>query len=173
MLFLTNQVLRKKVKLLRKDCKFVAIIILLGALSFIGCSTRKVKLEVPVGSVQANTDFKKGYEVYFFTDSLKGDVLRKFPNGDYLLSYELTGLLKKENPYHPVELKKVLLSEDTDGDIKIIKISLVSGYFFGKTRVSEKRFHFKNEYLLKNDPDKTTRKILFSSGDKEYILELP
>jgi len=33
-------------------------------------------------------------------------------------------------------------------------------------------FHFRNEYLLKNNAEKPVNKILFQSGDKEVLIDL-
>ena len=110
-------------------------------------------------------------------DSLNIEIVKKLPNGDYIVAYSILGQITKEYWGKSLMLKKIRLIEegnysDTNSYDKRITLIPVQCYFFGKAGMYPQPFSIKNEYLVKKDSENPIRKILFSIGDKESLLEL-
>ncbi len=159
-------------KLLRKGCNTgVIILFLLVASNFSSCNTSKKRQVL----VTYDAEVKQGEFDGAHIDSLKVDIIKKTSDGDYLVAYSVWGQITEEYWNKSMTLKKVRLIEQDSGDIsydKYILLIPVQEYFFGKAGACPTSFQFKNEYLLKNNLEKPITKVMFRSGDKEYLLEL-
>lgn len=153
------------------------MLLLVCVFVFLSCgSTGKLKQEV---LVTYNVKLKKGEAEVTRIDSLKAEVVRQLPNGNYIVTYTVSGQIINNAPEKYRTLTKVRLSEfdlDISTDVKkydrLVVIAPVQGYFFGKAPLYQ-TFRFKNEFLVDFRTDKRIKKVMFSCGDKEYLLELP
>jgi len=170
--------LKKKVKRLRNSYNEIGIQVVVGVLLLVcvlvsfSCSTTKGK-EI---TVTYEPEMKKGEKDGAQIDSLKIELVKRYPNGDFLVSYSIQGRITEEYWHKSMVLRKIRLIEKEDSTSlydKQITLTPVLCSFFGIAAMWPRPFHIKKEYLIKNSPDKSIRKVLFSSGDKEYLLELP
>ena len=123
-----------------------------------------------------NKEIKPGERDGAQIDSLKIELVKKLSNGDFLVTYSIFGQITEEYWHKSMILKKIRLVEkenDTTLYNRRVILTPVQCSFFGKAAMYPQPFHIKNEYLIKNNPRNPVNKILFSSGDKEYLLELP
>jgi len=150
----------------------VSILLLVFIINFYNCSTTRT---LPV---TYDTEIKKGERDGAFIESIVAQVDKKLSNGDYIISYYLSGQITEEYWNRSLVLKKIRLIEDDHScDTllfdKCIRLIPVQGYFLGKAAACPFPFTIKNEYILMNDPEKPIKKVMFQSGNKEFLLELP
>lgn len=176
MLCWINRDLRKKVQRLRNVYNYkdkqvtVSLLLLVCVFTFFSCKTKEgfpVTYEPEVKSTE-----RDGARI----DSLEVKIIKKLPNGDYVVEYSILGQITPEYWHSHLTLKKIRLIEK-DGDSSMfdrhIVLTPVQCYFFGKAAVDPLPFRITNDYVVKNNLEKPIKKILFSSGDKNYLLELP
>jgi len=148
----------------------VCLLLLVCLFTLFGCKANK---GFPV---TYNKEVKEGERDGAQIDSLKIELVKKYPNGNLLVAYSIQGQITEEYWHRSMVLKKVRLIVD-EGDTSLydkrITLIPVQCNFLGKAGMYPQPFHIKNEYLIKSNSDKPIKKILFSSGDKEYLLELP
>lgn len=128
-------------------------------------------------AVTHDTEIKEGERDGAQIDSLNIEIVKKLPNGDYLIAYSIFGQITEEYWGRSLMLKKIRLIEEnnyseTDSYDKRITITPVQCYFFGKAGLYPQPFKIRNEYLIKNNLKNPAKKILFICGEKEHLLEL-
>jgi len=167
--------LKKKVKKLRNaynhNYRQVTTLLLLLVCIFVssGCGQSK-KL-----AVTYEREAKKGERDGAHIDSLYVEVVKKLSNGGYIVAYSISGQITEEYWHSHMMLKKVRLTEeDSDTPLydKRITLTPVQESFFGKAAANPEPFHIRNEYTVKNNSKNPLKKIMFSSGGKEFLLEL-
>lgn len=124
-----------------------------------------------------DTEIKKGERDGAHIDSLNIEIVKKLPNGDYLIAYSIFGQITEEYWNKSLMLKKIrLIEEDNNSETgyydKRITLTPVQCYFLGKAGMYPQPFKIRNEHLVKNNLGNPTKKILFTCGTKEYLLEL-
>lgn len=153
--------------------KQVTALLLLLVCIFVssGCGqTRKL-------AVTYDKEIKKDERDGAQIDSLNIEIIKKLPNGDYIVAYTISGQITEEYWNKSLMIKKIRFIEEnnhlgTGSFDKRITLTPVQCYFFGKAAAYPHPFHIRNEYLVKKDSENPIRKIMFSSGDKEFLLEL-
>ncbi|MDU1891945.1 MAG: hypothetical protein E6767_14755 [Dysgonomonas sp.] len=148
----------------------MSLLLLVCVFTLFSCKVNR-KVEVTYNR-EAKPGEKDGAQI----DSLKIKLVKELSNGNFLVSYSIFGQITEEHWHKSMMLKKVrLVEEENDTTLygKHVILTPVQCSFFGKAGMYPQPFHIKNEYLIKNNLDNPIKKILFSSGDKEYLLELP
>lgn len=169
--------MKKKQKLLKRGYKKIEgsiIIFILFAFLSVRCTSSRPELSLPVTNEQkAQKGEVDGAEIY----SLDVQISKLKHNGDYAILYTIVGQITPDYWHGHHMLKKIRLTEEdcnyeTMGYDKRITLTPVQSYFPGKAGANPPPFRIENRYVIKNNVKDPLKKVLFVSGNKEFLLEL-
>lgn len=170
--------MKKKQKLSKRDCKQLKegiTILILFAFVLVGCKSYDTGYSLPViYDKQAKKGEIDGADIH----SLDVRVTKLKPTGNYIVLYSIIGQITPDYWHTHHMLKKIRLIEEncdyqTAGYNKRIILTPVQCPFGGKAGANPLPFRIENRYVIKNDAKNPLKKVLFVSGDKEFLLELP